>query len=38
MENCGMQLEGGLRNDSVKDGCFIDIAYLRILRSKFRGV
>lgn len=37
MKKCGMQIEGVLRNDSVKDGRFIDIAYLGILRSEYNG-
>lgn len=37
MKKCGMQLEGVHRDDVVKDGRFVDIAYLGILRSEFGG-
>lgn len=37
MKNCGMTMEGLLRQDQVKDGEFHDICYYGILKSEWEG-
>ena len=37
MEKCGMKLEGVLRQDQLKLGEFVDVAYYGILRSEWVG-